>query len=139
MAKKVSDKQFWEALRKCLGNFSSTARYLKQQHGVNITRQAVSERAKRQEDRYNNILEGSLDYAEENLFRLMNSKNESVAVRATIYFLKTRGKERGYTESSELKIEQQSPVITGFNYIVPAGKEPPALGPSDTIEYLEEE
>jgi len=55
-----------------------------------------------------NISETTLDYAESKLFELIGSGN----VTATIFFLKTKGKRRGYIERQE--VESNINKITGI-------------------------
>jgi hypothetical protein len=46
----------------------------------------------------------ALDFAESNLLKLMKS-NSAGAVTANIFYLKTKGKHRGYVERQEIKAE----------------------------------
>ena len=52
------------------------------------------------------IAEASVDFAESNLYKLIKQGNPS----ATIFYLKTKGKKRGYTESQEVIIREKKPL-----------------------------
>ena len=47
-----------------------------------------------------------LDFAESHLFKLVKEGNPS----ATIFFLKTKGKKRGYVERQEIEITEKQPL-----------------------------
>lgn len=53
------------------------------------------------------INERTLDFAESSLFRQIDEGNTT----ATIFYLKTRGKDRGYVERVENKVEFDNPFI----------------------------
>jgi predicted DNA-binding transcriptional regulator AlpA len=57
------------------------------------------------------IGEATIDFAESKLFELIKSGN----ITATIFFLKTKGRRRGYTERQE--IEHSTNQITGIRLI----------------------
>lgn len=59
-------------------------------------------------DAYNEIVEGLIDYAESQLMQQITAGNTS----ATIFFLKTKGKERGYVEKTEqeLSLDARQPI-----------------------------
>jgi hypothetical protein len=61
------------------------------------------------------LLNLGLDFAESKLFE--NIKNGSDT--AIIFYLKTKGKNRGYIERSELKLELETPIFTGIDLDVP--------------------
>ncbi len=73
----------------------------------------------------------TLDFVESQLFKQIREGNTA----ATIFYLKTRGKERGYIESPLIGIDTFSPV----QIILPGGETPQALGPiidiSDDQEF----
>lgn len=97
MAKiRLSDKEFWKILRENAGLFARTARAIEKEFGITYSRQAVQERARKKPDILQDIYEQNLDVAEEGLFTLMRSKNERVKQRTIEFYLKTKGKERGY-------------------------------------------
>ncbi|NDW11966.1 hypothetical protein D0T50_03560 [Bacteroides sp. 214] len=103
MAKKrLSDKEFWTVLRENAGLYARTARAITKIFGIPYTRQSVKARAEKKPELLDDILEENFDIAEEGLHSLMRSKNESVRFRAVEFFLKTKGKERGYVERTEL-------------------------------------
>lgn len=100
--KRLSDKEFWSILRENAGLYARTARAISKVFGMSYTRQSVKERAEKKPDLLNDILEENFDIAEEGLHSLMRSKNENIRFRAVEFFLKTKGKERGYIERTEL-------------------------------------
>ena len=59
------------------------------------------------------IQEVALDFAESQLHKQIKDGNTA----ATIFYLKTKGKRRGYIEKQQ--IEQTGPVQVGFNYVLP--------------------
>lgn len=101
---KLSDEQFFAVLRENAGIFARTARKIREQYGINFTRQAVRERALSKPELLNDILDDAMDTAEEGLHSLMRSKNERVKLNAIEFFLKMKGKDRGYTDKLELDI-----------------------------------
>lgn len=97
MAKKrLSDKEFWTMLRENAGLYARTARAIEKEFGVRITRQSVRERAEKKPELLADIIEENLDIAEEGQHTLMRSKNENVRQKAIEFYLKTKGKSRGY-------------------------------------------
>ena len=56
-----------------------------------------------------------LDFVESKLFD--NIRNNDVT--STIFYLKTRGRSRGYIERSELKIDSEQPIFNGIDLDVP--------------------
>ncbi|MCT4622529.1 MAG: hypothetical protein N4A46_02815 [Schleiferiaceae bacterium] len=101
--KKLSDKEFWIILRDCGGLYARTRDAIKNQFGIEYSRQAARERALKNPDEFEDILEESLDLAEESLRDLMQSDDERIKFQAVSLFLKTKGKIRGYTEQQEIK------------------------------------
>ena len=52
------------------------------------------------------IQDGVLDFAESHLYKLVKEGNPA----ATIFFLKTKGKKRGYIERQEIEIQEKKPL-----------------------------
>ena len=89
-------EKFLELLYLNMGNISETCRKMK------ITRQAVFYWAQRDEDfkiAFVEVEESLIDYTESKLFELIKEKNPT----AIIFYLKTKGKKRGYVERSEFE------------------------------------
>ncbi len=97
---RLSEKEFWAILRKNAGIYARTARAISDKYGIEYSRQAVRDRALKKPELYEDIIEESLDIAEESLRSLMLSKNERVRFNAVEFFLRTKGRERGYVEKS---------------------------------------
>lgn len=100
--KKLSDKDFWSILRKNRGLYARTARYIEKEFGVSYTRQAVRERAMMKPELYAEIVEESIDLAEEGLHDLMTSSLPNIKLNAIKLFLQSRGADRGYAEKSNV-------------------------------------
>ena len=100
----LSDEQFLTILRKNGGLFSRTARAIVKEYGGTYTRQAVEKRARNFPDIIYDINEENIDIAEEGLYTLIRSENESIRLRAIELLLRTRGRKRGYVEKSELEV-----------------------------------
>lgn len=60
---------------------------------------------------YDALSNKALDYAESKLMEMIGKGNTA----AVIFFLKTKGKERGYVERQEVKVEQQEPDLSGYS------------------------
>ena len=101
---KISDEQFLSILRENAGLFAKTARAIREQFGVEYSRQAVRVRAGNHPDEVLDIAEENLDVAEEGLLSLLKSPNDNIRLRAIELLLKTKGKMRGYTEKSEVVV-----------------------------------
>lgn len=122
--KRLSDREFWAILRKDAGIYARAARTISNKYGIEYTRQAVRDRALKKPDLYKDIIEESLDIAEESLHSLMLSKNERIRFNAVEFLLRTKGRERGYVEKSINEI---------------TGKDGKDLLANKTVEELESE
>lgn len=101
---KLTDKEFWEELRKQGGIFARTARAIKAKYKIKYTRQAVRDRALKEPDRYDDILEENIDNAEEQLHTIfLTSRNERNRLQAVQFYLRTIGRKRGYIERQEVE------------------------------------
>lgn len=98
-----SKKEMLQALRKSLGIVSTASEIAGIHRSMHYAWMKEDEEYKREAER---IREHVLDFAESHLFKLIEEGN----VSATIFFLKTRGKARGYTERQELQIQERKPL-----------------------------
>ncbi len=87
-----------------MGLFSRTARAIKMQYNIDYSRQAVRDRALKHKEVYDDIIEEGIDIGEENLHSLMRSRNENMKFKSTVFFLKMKGKDRGYTDRLDLNV-----------------------------------
>ena len=108
---KINDGEFLEALQICGGLQQKTADYISEKYGIKYTRWAVHDRIKRKfKDEVKNIKEGNLDRAEFELFKLMESYDENVKLKAIQFYLKSNGRDRGYGD----KIEHEGGVTVSW-------------------------
>jgi hypothetical protein len=92
-----------EALEKSLGIVSTACKM------VDISRQTHYSWLKADEEykkAVNSIQDGVLDFAESHLYKLVKEGNPA----ATIFFLKTKGKKRGYIERQEIEVQEKKPL-----------------------------
>ena len=92
-----------EALEKSLGIVSTACKM------VDISRQTHYAWLKADEEykkAVNSIQDGVLDFAESHLYKLVKEGNPA----ATIFFLKTKGKKRGYIERQEIEVTEKKPL-----------------------------
>jgi len=120
----ISDKEFLAILRENAGLFARTAKAIEKQFKMSYSRQAVRDRALKHPDELMDIKEQNIDVAEEGLHSLMRSKDERIRLRAVEIFLKTQGKERGYSERQEITGAQGKELFTGKVIINSEGEEP---------------
>lgn len=114
--RKLTDEQFWDLMYEGAGIYARVARLAKSTYNVDITRQAIKQRAERDREKLQDVKESSVDTAEEGLQRHMRSKNEQVSLKACIFVAETQGKDRGYTKKREYSGNMQLDVTeaTGF-------------------------
>lgn len=108
--RRLSKKEFWDALTEAGGLYARCARIIEEKHGFAITRQAVRERAEREPDRLMELVECSLDLAEEKLLQFFDSKNERIRLKAVEFYLRNKGKSRGYSERTEITGADGEPI-----------------------------
>jgi len=92
-----------EALEKSLGIVSTACKM------VDISRQTHYAWLKADEEykkAVDSIQDGVLDFAESHLYKLVKEGNPA----ATIFFLKTKGKKRGYIERQEIEVQEKKPL-----------------------------
>lgn len=112
--RKLSEKEFWAILRKNAGLYARTARAIEKEFGISYTRQAVRARAEAKPEQLADILEESVDIAEEGLHDLMRSALPNVRLKAIELYLKTKGAHRGYTVKDSLTHSGEVGVVVKF-------------------------
>lgn len=104
---KLTNQEFWAILRENAGLFARTSRAIAKQYekqGITMTRQAIEQRAKTSPDLLQDIQEMNIDIAEEGIHSLLRSQDERIKLEAAKFYLKTKGKNRGYIEKTEQDI-----------------------------------
>ena len=109
---KVSENEFWTELRKSKGLYSRTARALEVKHNIKYSRQSVKERAEKDLDRLNDILDENLDVAEAVHYKLMGSSDEKIQIKAAQFYLKTKGRAIGYGDTIDITSNNEAIKIT---------------------------
>lgn len=93
-----------EALERTAGNIKMACMQVK------IARSRFYEWLKEDEyfkERYEEVMEGLIDYAESKLMQAISNNN----ITAIIFFLKTKGKHRGYVERVEVDTDKVQVVV----------------------------
>lgn len=103
-SRKISHEQFFSILRENAGLFSRTARAITKQFGIQYSRQAVQDRARKYPEILADIEEENLDIAEEGLNTIMRSLSETIRLDAVKYYLDRKGKKRGYQQKTATDI-----------------------------------
>lgn len=98
---KLSDEAFLAILRENGGLYARTAKAIEEQHSVTFSRQAVRQRALEHPDELKDIEEEVADSAESGLQTLMKDPDPRIKIDAIKFYLKTKGKSRGYVERTE--------------------------------------
>lgn len=109
--RKVTDAQLTEAIRRGAGILGNIQSIIKKEFGVDITRQGISKRIVENEELQrvrNEATSEVCDLAESTLIKQIRKGN----MTATIFYLKTKGRDRGYIERKELTGENGSPIET---------------------------
>ena len=92
-----------EALEKSLGIVSTACKMV--DLGRTTHYQWIKEDADYKKS-VDSIQDSVLDFAESHLYKLVKEGNPA----ATIFFLKTKGKKRGYIERQEIEIQEKKPL-----------------------------
>jgi hypothetical protein len=107
---RLSNKEFWECLSEAGGLYARCARIINEKYCMSFTRQAVRERAEKDPDQLMQIVETTLDVAEEKYLQLFESTNERIKLKALQFYLRTKGKDRGYTLRDEVTGPDGNPI-----------------------------
>lgn len=109
----IHKKAMIEALEKSLGIVTTACK------SVGISRETHYRWLREDEDykkEVESIADIALDFAESQLHKQISIGE----VSSTIFYLKTKGKGRGYVERSEMDLTSKGEQIQGFNYVQPA-------------------
>jgi hypothetical protein len=91
----ILKKQMIEAMEKTLGIVTSAAKMV----GINRSTHYIwMEKDEDYRDKINSISDLALDFVESQLFKSIENHSDT----ATIFYLKTKGKKRGYIERQEI-------------------------------------
>lgn len=112
--KKISEKEFWAILRKNAGIYARTARAIQNEFGFSFSRQAVRARAEQRPDLLNDIIEETVDIAEEGLHDLMRSSLPNIRLKAIELYLKSKGSHRGYHQKEAVSHSGEVSVSVTF-------------------------
>ena len=96
-------KAMLEALEKSLGIVSTAAKVAGIDRSTHYAWMKADPEYKKAVD---SIQDSVLDFAESHLYKLVKEGNPA----ATIFFLKTKGKKRGYIERQEIEIQEKKPL-----------------------------
>jgi hypothetical protein len=92
-----------EALEKSLGIVSTAAKMVGIDRSTHYSWLKADEEYK---SAVQSIQDSVLDFAESHLYKLVKEGNPA----ATIFFLKTKGKKRGYIERQEIEVTEKKPL-----------------------------
>lgn len=105
---RIGKRDFIKALRQNGGCFAQTAAYIRDEMGIEITRQAVRQRALRMPEELNDIEQSTLDIAEGTVISLMaKADRDSVRLRAAELYLTQKGRKRGWTQDPSVVINNE--------------------------------
>ena len=85
------------------GLYSKTAKAIQRQFNIDDSRRAARVRAAGYPKELEEIRKKTIDLAEEGLFSLMQSKDERIRLGAFEMFLKTKGRNQGYSDRLEIR------------------------------------
>ena len=107
--KRVTDNEIKEALLAVGGIYTAAVTWIKHKKGKETNRKTIERRVKANADLQEARKEATeilLDVSENKLLQLINQGDRS----AIIFFLKCKGKERGYVERQEISAEVSAEV-----------------------------
>ena len=122
-----TNKDIEDALIACKGIYVAAAKWLKRERDKSITRQTLSKRiaaSKHLREVCDEVVEQTLDWAESKLLELMAAGDKT----AILFYLKCKGKKRGYTERQEVTGSEGAPLISEpvkitINPVSPGGEQ----------------
>ena len=98
---KLSDEEFFAAVREAGGIYSRAVVLIKKKFGIDITRQSVRERCLSNPEIMQDIKEQNIDVALEGLHSLLKSDDEKVKLGAVKYYLNNQAKHLGFNEGNK--------------------------------------
>lgn len=117
---KITDIEFWAAMRLGFGNYAKVARIIEKKHNIKYTRQSVKAKADQNPDAFADVKEELKDLAEATLQELMITAPPNVRLEAATRLLKSQAKERGWGEkpleisaTAEQEAEEQAKPMGG--------------------------
>lgn len=118
---KLTDKQFWDIYKANGGICNRTAKAIEKTYGCKYSAMAVYDRANRYPEKKKEVQEANCDVAEEVIMSALRSPDEKTRIDVAKFYLKTKGKHRGYTERSEITGKDGTPIeiepIVGINIV----------------------
>lgn len=106
---KINDIDFWTCMYKAFGIASRAVKVIKRDFNVDISRQAVSERANADKAKLQECRDMIVDLAEETIIDIQITGNKKERLDASKTVLKTLGRSRGWDE--KVSIEHSGEMI----------------------------
>lgn len=106
---KISDIDFWTCMYKSYGIMSRAVKVIKRDFQIDITRQAVHDRATKDKAKLQECREAIVDLAEETIIDVSITGNKKERLDASKTILKTLGRSRGWDE--KIAIEHSGEMI----------------------------
>lgn len=103
---KVTDTQFVQLFRKAGGLYSETQRLIEGELGIQLTRQAIRQRAKRMGTLIDDVAEEMIDTVERGLHDLATDTDpdsKNVRLGAIKFYLNAKAKSRGFIQRHEVQ------------------------------------
>lgn len=120
--KRVSEADIIDALETNKGILTAASAWLAENKGIKLSRQGIAariEKSKRLQDVRAEVDETTLDFVESKLLELL-VKGDKTAI---IFYLKCKGKHRGYVERSEITGKDGAPAQMTLLDIMGSAKE----------------
>ena len=102
-----SKKIFLEALEKTLGVVSAAAKMVNMDRSNHYRWLSEDDLYRKSYEELNDV---AIDFAEHSLIKQIKAGNTT----ATIFYLKTKGKKRGYVERQEIQVDER-PIFDGID------------------------